>query len=92
MSMSNEQKAPQGFWLGPDGYEKLAAVARQKGIADLDRYFQRRAHEAAVAVETETLTARQVIAAARRDAVAEYEAVCAEMDDVHAAAPRMAVA
>jgi hypothetical protein len=74
--------APIGYFVSAAGYEQLAALARSKGDGwrGVERYLMRRAHEAAVAAEREKVTALSVIEGARRDVLAEYKAICAELD------------
>lgn len=76
---SNEHSSSVGFFTDSAGYEDLASIARSKGSAwsGIARYFERRAHEAAVAEHAAGYEARKIIAAARAGAEGEYFAMLA---------------
>lgn len=62
-------------WLSSEQYQEMAAEAKRRGFGDLDRYFQKRAHDAAVVEQQDHATARDLIERARAESALEYEAL-----------------
>lgn len=76
---TTQLETPNGYATSPRGYTELAAQCRVAG-SPIAKFFERRAHEATAALESERFTARRVIAETRRNVEAEYESTKQDMD------------